>query len=49
VLQIGDWYVAQPNVWEKQLDLGCNDNLCVGCLDKRLRREATCPEDITQS
>jgi hypothetical protein len=47
VLKIGDWYLAHPKVWEDQLGLSCNDNLCIGCLDKRLGREAICPDDIT--
>jgi hypothetical protein len=38
VLQIGDWYMAQPELWQDELGLGWKDNLCIACLEKRLGR-----------
>jgi hypothetical protein len=38
VLTIGDWYMASPEIWEKQLGLGWGDNLCITCLERRLGR-----------
>src|SRR5215469_1209620 len=46
VLAIGDWYMATSEIWEKQLGLGWNDNLCIACLQKRLGRKARFPADI---
>jgi hypothetical protein len=43
VLKTGDWYLAHPKAWEDQLGLSCNDNLCIGCLDKRLGRGSDLP------
>jgi len=39
VLQKGDWYMAQPEIWQAALGLGWNDNLCIECLEKRLGRK----------
>jgi hypothetical protein len=36
VLKIGEFYMFRD--WEK-LGLGWEDNLCIGCLEKRLRRK----------
>jgi hypothetical protein len=46
VLVSGDWYMATAKVWEKQLGLGWNDNLCIKCLEKRLGRKVKFPRDI---
>ena len=37
-LKIGDWYLARDEIWEKQLGLSWDDNLCIACLEKRLGR-----------
>jgi hypothetical protein len=37
-LEIGDWYLAKSEIWEKALGLGWSDNLCIACLEKRLGR-----------
>src|SRR5262245_29613061 len=34
VLEIGDWYLARPEIWENELGLGWGDNLCIACLEK---------------
>lgn len=39
VLAIGDWYMANPEIWKDALGLGWNDNLCLACLEMRLGRE----------
>jgi hypothetical protein len=39
VLAIGDWYMATSEVWQKQLGLSWQDNLCFACLEKRLGRK----------
>jgi len=38
VLKIGDWYICKPEIWENAFGLGWSDNLCIACLEKRLRR-----------
>ena len=43
VLQIGDWYMALPDLWEDKLGLTWDDNLCIACLDKRLGHRAAFP------
>jgi hypothetical protein len=45
-VEIGEYYMASPEVWERQLGLGWHDNLCIGCLEKRLGRRVTFPKDI---
>jgi hypothetical protein len=39
VLKIGEYYMLNPKIWEKELGLGWEDNLCIGCLEKRLGRK----------
>ena len=46
VLRTGNWYMATPDLWEKKLGLGWNDNLCIACLEKRLGRKAKAWKDI---
>jgi hypothetical protein len=41
VLGIGEWYMAKPELWERQLGLGWSDNLCIGCLEQRLGRRVS--------
>ena len=37
--EIGEWYMASPQIWQDTLHLGAeNDNLCVRCLEQRLGR-----------
>jgi hypothetical protein len=38
VVEIGDWYMATPEIWKEQLGLGWNDNLCIACLEQQLGR-----------
>jgi hypothetical protein len=38
VVEIGDWYMATPEIWKEQLSLGWNDNLCIACLEQQLGR-----------
>jgi hypothetical protein len=46
VLASGDWYMATPELWERRLGLGWNDNLCIACLEKRLGRAVRFPDDV---
>jgi hypothetical protein len=39
VIQIGDWYMAQPELWKGELGLGWGDNLCISCLRGWMGRE----------
>jgi hypothetical protein len=39
VLKAGEFYMLDPDIWEQQLSLGWNDNLCIGCLEDRLGRK----------
>jgi hypothetical protein len=38
VVTIGEFYMLRPDIWDKQLGLGWDDNLCIGCLEARLGR-----------
>jgi hypothetical protein len=40
VVEIGEFYMCPDKVWKGELGLGWEDNLCLGCLDERLGREA---------
>jgi hypothetical protein len=37
----GEFYRLRPEIWSGQLGLGERDNLCIGCLEKRLGRKIT--------
>jgi hypothetical protein len=39
VVTAGEFYILKPEIWEGQLKLGWSDNLCIGCLEKRLGRK----------
>lgn len=39
VVSIGEFYMLKREIWQDQLGLGWNDNLCIGCLEKRLGRK----------
>jgi hypothetical protein len=41
VVTCGEFYMLQPDIWEKQLGLGWEDNLCIGCQEKRLGRKVS--------
>jgi hypothetical protein len=38
VVAIGELYMCPDEVWDDELGLGWNDNLCLGCLETRLGR-----------
>jgi hypothetical protein len=38
LLEIGEYYMLKDNLWQDQLGLGWNSNLCIGCLESRLGR-----------
>lgn len=39
VVTIGEFYMTPPEIWEGELGLGWDDNLCIGCLETRLGRK----------
>jgi hypothetical protein len=39
VVTAGEFYMLRPEIWGDQLGLGWDDNLCIGCLEKRLGRK----------
>jgi hypothetical protein len=41
VVEIGEFYMLRPEIWGAQLGLDRDDNLCIGCLEKRLGREVS--------
>jgi hypothetical protein len=46
VVEIGELYMSPPEVWNDELGLGSDDNLCIGCLEARLGREVRLIHDI---
>jgi len=38
VVEIGEFYMLNPEIWKDELGLGWSDNLCIGCLESRLGR-----------
>jgi hypothetical protein len=43
VLTTGEFYMLNQDIWEKDLGLGWNDNLCIGCLESRIGRKLKGP------
>jgi hypothetical protein len=43
VLTTGEFYMLDQDIWEKDLGLGWNDNLCIGCLESRIGRKLKGP------
>jgi hypothetical protein len=41
VVTAGEFYMLKPQIWEDELGLSWDDNLCVGCLENRLGRKVT--------
>jgi hypothetical protein len=41
VVTAGEFYMLKGEIWEGQLGLGLHDNLCIGCLEKRLGRKVS--------
>lgn len=41
IIALGEYYMLRPEIWETQLGLGWNDNLCIGCLEARLGRRVS--------
>ena len=33
VIEIGEYYLVSPQLWEDKLHLKWDDNLCIGCLE----------------
>jgi hypothetical protein len=46
VLVIGEFCMVHPDIWDDQLGLGWDDNLCIGCIEARLGRKlkGPCPD-----
>lgn len=47
IVALGEYYMVSREVWQQQLGLGWDDNLCIGCLEKRLGRKLTALDFIT--
>jgi len=47
VVTIGEFYMLHPDIWEDQLGLDWNDNLCIGCLEARIGRQVTFADMIS--
>jgi len=39
VIKIGEYCMINPALWKDKLGLGWDDNLCIGCIEKRLGRK----------
>lgn len=38
IRKAGEYVMIAPDIWTDELGLGWDDNLCIGCLEKRLGR-----------
>jgi hypothetical protein len=38
VIEIGDYCMLLPEIWNDTFGLGSHDNLCIACIEKRLGR-----------
>jgi hypothetical protein len=41
VIEAGDYCLLRPDIWQDQFGLKWEDNLCIACIEKRLRRKLT--------
>jgi hypothetical protein len=41
VVEAGEFYMLRREIWEGELGLLMSDNLCIGCLEKRLGRKVS--------
>jgi hypothetical protein len=46
VVEAGDWYMCDHELWFGELDLKVSDNLCFDCLEDRLERPLRAYRDI---
>jgi hypothetical protein len=46
VVTIGEVYMCPKAIWDGELGLGLDDNLCIGCLETRLGRRVRAWIDI---
>src|SRR5262245_26946734 len=46
IIEGGEYCMIHPKIWEDKLGLGWNDNLCIGCVEKRLGRKLKGWRDI---
>ena len=38
VIEIGDYCMISPEIWERKFGLGWRHNLCIACIERRLGR-----------
>jgi len=38
VIEIGDYCMISPEIWQRKFGLGWRDNLCIACIERRLGR-----------
>jgi hypothetical protein len=44
VIEIGEYFMLNLDIWKNQLGLGAWDNLCIGCIEARLGRKIWLPD-----
>jgi hypothetical protein len=49
IRKAGEYLMLSPEIWDEALGLGWGDNLCIGCVEKRLGRRigpGLCPDIV---
>jgi hypothetical protein len=46
IMALGEYFMVNPEIWQTELGLGWNDNLCIGCLETRMGRKLAGMGDI---
>jgi hypothetical protein len=41
VIEQGEFCMLRSNIWEQQLGLGWDDNMCIACIKRRIGRKLT--------
>lgn len=49
VLSGGEFFMLNPEIWDDQLGMEPDDNLCVGCIERRLGRRIDFADIINYS
>lgn len=39
IVEIGDYCMLNPDIWDRKLRLQWTDNMCIACIEKRLGRK----------
>jgi hypothetical protein len=46
IWKAGEYVMLSPDIWKGELGLGWKDNLCIGCVEKRLGRRIRYSSDV---